>query len=251
MSLICTTKIVIPVLAHSETSPLTADAMPPVITGGYSVVIWRIRNSLILGNSFIILATVRPQTKPEAYYYTQEYNPMLLLFEDKDNISISNTEGDVFGVGVSGPGNIIGKDIVVGNGTINVDVDTLSKIESNEYAESLKDFSQAVNNRLKGLQVKEEQVNSINQDVDDLAKEVQDIKPDQQKVDYIKKIAVESKTATLIQRVLSVLPQTAEVITTFTPLAPFSKLLGKGVKNIVEAIQKSNSNSNTSNGTQS
>lgn len=161
------------------------------------------------------------------------------MLEDKDNISISNTSGDIIGIDVSGSGNIIGKNIVVGNGTINVDPAKLSKIQSSEYAESIKDFSQVINNQLKGYQLKEEQVKSINQAVDNLAEEVQDIKPDQQQVDYVKQTAVESKTATLIQKVLSVLPQTAEVVATFTPLAPFSKLLGKGIKNIVEAIQKS------------
>lgn len=168
---------------------------------------------------------------------------MWLLLEDKSNIIISNTSGDIIGVDVSGSGNIIGKNIVVGNGTINADPDRLSKIKSSEYAESIKDFSQVINNKLKGYQLKEEQVKSINQAVDNLAEEVQDIKPDQQEVDYVKQTAVESKTATLIQKVLSVLPQTAEVVATFTPLAPFSKLLGKGIKSIVEAIQKSLNNS--------
>ena len=166
------------------------------------------------------------------------------MLEDKDNIAISNTSGDVVGVDVSGSGNIIGKNTVVGNGTINVNPDRLSKIKSSEYAESIKDFSQVINNKLKGYQLEEEQVKSINQAVDNLAEEVQDIKPDQQEVDYVKQTAVEAKTATLIQKVLSVLPQTAEVVATFTPLAPFSKLLGKGIKTIVEAIQKSLNNSN-------
>ena len=166
------------------------------------------------------------------------------MLEDKDNITISNTSGDIIGVDVSGSGNVIGKNIVVGNGTINVDPDRLSKIKSSEYTESINDFSQDINNQLKGYQLKEEQVKSINQAVDNLAEEVQDIKPDQQEVDYVKQTAIESKTATLIQKVLSVLPQTAEVVATFTPLAPFSKLLGKGIKSIVEAIQKSMNNSN-------
>ncbi len=82
---------------------------------------------------------------------------------------------------------------------INVISDRLSKIKSSEYAESIKDFSQVINNQLKGYQLKEEQVKSINQAVDNLAEEVQDIKPDQQEVDYVKQTAVESKTATLIQ----------------------------------------------------
>ena len=44
------------------------------------------------------------------------------------------------------------------------------------------------------------------------------------------------KTATTIQKVLDVLPKAAEIAATFTPLAPFSKLIGKGVIQIVDAI---------------
>ena len=55
------------------------------------------------------------------------------MLEDKDNITISNTSGDVIGVDVSGSGNVIGKNIVVGNGTINLDPERLSKIKSSEF----------------------------------------------------------------------------------------------------------------------
>jgi hypothetical protein len=37
--------------------------------------------------------------------------------------------------------------------------------------------------------------------------------------------------------VLTVLPEAAETAATFTPLAPFSKLIGKGVQGIVDAIK--------------
>ena len=87
------------------------------------------------------------------------------MLEEKDNITISNTSGAVIGVDVSGSGNVMGKNIVVGNGTINLDPERLSKIKSSEYAESIKDFSQVINNQLKGYQLKEEQVKSINQAV--------------------------------------------------------------------------------------
>lgn len=72
-----------------------------------------------------------------------------------------------------------------------------------------------------------------------LANEVKDIKPGKEKeIDYVKQTVVESKTATLIQKVLNVLPQAAETAATFTPLAPFSKLIGKGIQGIVDAIKK-------------
>ena len=38
----------------------------------------------------------------------------------RGSINISGNKGDVFGVGFTGSGNVIGKNIVVGSGTINV-----------------------------------------------------------------------------------------------------------------------------------
>jgi hypothetical protein len=38
--------------------------------------------------------------------------------------------------------------------------------------------------------------------------------------------------------VLSVLPEAAEIGATFTPLAPFSKIIGKVIQQIVDAMAK-------------
>jgi|GEM_PF-1790062 hypothetical protein len=57
----------------------------------------------------------------------------------------------------------------------------------------------------------------------ELAKEVEDIRPDkEQEIGYVKQTNVEAKTASVIQKVLNVLPQAAETAATFTPLAPFA-----------------------------
>jgi hypothetical protein len=157
--------------------------------------------------------------------------------ESRQGINITGTHGDVIGTGVSGAGNIIGKNIVVGDGTINVSEQRLTQIQNNEYAESLKQFSETINNQLKGRQVPEEKVKSINESINELAEEVKDVKPGKE-VDYVKQTNVEAKTAGVIQKVLDVLPQAAETTATFTPLAPFSKLIGKGVQGIVDAIAK-------------
>ena len=73
----------------------------------------------------------------------------------------------------------------------------------------------------------------------ELAKEVEDIRPDkEQEIGYVKQTNVEAKTASVIQKVLNVLPQAAETAATFTPLAPFSKLIGEGMQEMANAIQK-------------
>jgi hypothetical protein len=159
------------------------------------------------------------------------------------SINIDHAGGDVFGVGVSGSGNVIGKNVVVGSGTINVSQTQLQQIP-NEYAMALKEFSEEINNRLKGKQVPEEQVKSVNNSLEELAKEVQDVKPpkegggEQEQIDYAKQVNIESKTVSVVQKVLNLLPEAAETAATFTPLAPFSKLIGKGVTQIVNAIAK-------------
>src|SRR5205814_5654805 len=100
-----------------------------------------------------------------------------LVADNKDSINIQGTGGDVFGVGVRGSGNVIGKNIVVGSGTINVSQQELGKIPVPEYANALKEFSESVNQQLKGRQIPEEKVKDINNNMNELAKEVQDIKP--------------------------------------------------------------------------
>ena len=160
--------------------------------------------------------------------------------EEKQRISISGVSGgDIIGSGISGSGNIVGKYINIGDGTINVNEQRLAEIQNNEYAQSLKTFSEAINKQLKGHQLPEEEVKSINKNLEELATEVKDVKPGkEEEIDYVKKTNIESKTATVIQKVLNVLPQAAETTATFTPLAPFSKLIGKGVQGIVDAILK-------------
>jgi hypothetical protein len=52
----------------------------------------------------------------------------------------------------------------------------LSKIP-NEYAESLRAFTEAVTNQLKNRQILEDHVKSINQSISELAKAIEGVKP--------------------------------------------------------------------------
>lgn len=159
--------------------------------------------------------------------------------ENRRGINISGTQRDVIGFGFSGSGNIIGKNIVVGSGTINVSQQELAKIQGPEYARALKDFSENINQQLKGRQIPEEKVKEINTSLEELAKEVQDVKPGrEEQMDYPNQVNIESKTVSVVQKILNVLPEAAETAATFTPLAPFNKIIGKGVTQIVDAIVK-------------
>jgi hypothetical protein len=158
--------------------------------------------------------------------------------EKDGGIHISGVTGEVSGVIQGGTGNTAAKYVVVGSGTINASEQQLTKIPD-EYANALREFSEKINKQLEGHQIPQDQVESIKQSINNLAKEVEGIKPGkEQEIDYEKQKNVEAKTGGLIQRVLNVLPQAAETAATFTPLSPFSKLIGKGVQEIVNAIQR-------------
>ena len=154
------------------------------------------------------------------------------------SISISGNKGDVIGVGVSGSGNTIGKNIVVGSGTINVSEQEISKIQVPEYAEAIEKFTESLYQHLKGESIPKEQIKEINQGVEELVEEVKDVKQLNQSIGEVKKSEIKSKLFRIAKNVLKVLPKTAETVALFTPLAPFSKLIGEGTNYLVEAIQR-------------
>ena len=77
-------------------------------------------------------------------------------------------------------------------------------------------------------QLTQDQKKSLKQSVDALAKEAEGLKSgevvtDEEKVDEIK-----SKQISLAEKIVEYIPQAAESIASVTPLAPFSKIIGKG-----------------------
>jgi hypothetical protein len=136
-----------------------------------------------------------------------------------------------------GSENVFGKNIVVGSGTIGVSEAQPEKL-SNDYMQSLKLFSETINELVKGVRIPEEEIKSINESITDLANDIKVIRQGKEnEIGYVKKRVIESKTATLIEKVMNVLPKAAETAAAFTPLAPFSNLIGKGVQEIVNAIK--------------
>ena len=155
--------------------------------------------------------------------------------ENNKGIHISGVGGDVFGLDVSGSGNVIGKNISV-SGTINVNSEQLSKIPD-EYAKALKDFSTSINKQITNHNIQQSQLAPLQESINELAKETKGVKP-KQDVDDIKKIELKTKFVNVAKNVLNILPKTAETIAAFTPLAPFSKLIGEATQSVIESIQK-------------
>ncbi|MBF8265226.1 MAG: hypothetical protein HW384_1090 [Dehalococcoidia bacterium] len=149
-----------------------------------------------------------------------------------EKIKISGVKGDVvFG---SGSGNIVGKNVKI-TGNVTLSNQQLSKIPT-EYAKSLESFTQTINQELEKRKVPAEKAAPVQEAVKELAKEMEDVRSDQ--VTTIKTKHLNTKVSALIDAVVKILPKTAETLTAFTPLAPFSKLIGEGVEQLAKALQK-------------
>ena len=138
---------------------------------------------------------------------------------------IGNVGGDVIGIGITGSGNVIGKNI-------SINEQQLASMPK-EYADSLKAFME----QIKNYNILPEQVKPIQDSLNDVTKEVEGIKSEE-KVSTVKQKNINSKFSIFAEKVLNVLPKTVETVSAFTPLAPFSKLIGEGVQQLVEAIQR-------------
>lgn len=145
-----------------------------------------------------------------------------------DNIKYGNIKGSVIGGKVTGTGNIVGKNVVVHN----------QKIEQLHpvLGESLKLFSGSVENLIKVHGVPEAEAREVNRQIEDLADEVKDVNPDEE-LPYAKKSIVKAKIAGIADTLFSVLPSAVETAASFTPLAPFSKVIGESVEGIVKAVR--------------
>jgi len=154
---------------------------------------------------------------------------------DDNKIKIGSVGGNVSGNIVAGNGNVVGENIKV-SGTIKINENDLEKVPE-KYAESLKQFESTINKELTQNKIEPEKIEPVQESINELTKEVRDIPPTEE-VPVHKKNKIGAKLAAVAEGLLKILPKTAETIAAFTPLAPFSKLIGEGVDAMVSAIQK-------------
>ena len=149
------------------------------------------------------------------------------------NITVGNISG--------GTGIIIGKDITTGDVIIEID-QSIKQNPQNEYLQGLKKLTDELSKEYEKYNVPQEKRTEINQSIQDLEKEVKDLKPETKMEDLkpSQEKQIDAKTTTLIEKIVDALPATSETITNFTPLSPFSKLIRHGVQNIVDAYKKYN-----------
>jgi hypothetical protein len=153
--------------------------------------------------------------------------------ENERSIHIQGANGDVIGIDVSGSGNVIGKNITISS--LGLSNNQLQKIPK-EYADSLKAFTDAINLQFKDNSIPSDKVAEVQKNVDEFSKELEGVKAGQE-LGIIKKTSLKSKFVNIAKAALTTLPKTLQVITAFTPLAPFSGLIGEDTQLLVQAIQ--------------
>ena len=112
--------------------------------------------------------------------------------------------------------------------------------EANEYLESLKLFSKAINEKFNANNIPKEQLKPIEESIKEFGEEVKDINLDPEKISWIEKKDLKTKFVAVAEKVIKALPRTGETLGVFKPLVPFSKLIGEDSQQIVNTIQKEN-----------
>ena len=137
-------------------------------------------------------------------------------------------------------GNTAGGNIAGGNIITEIN-QSINQNPNNEYLQGLKKLTEELSKEYEKYNVPEQKRTEINQNIQDLQKEVKDIKPEtkaEESLSPSKQILIEAKTTTLVEKIFDALPQASETIANLTPLSPFSKLIRGGVQGIVNAYKK-------------
>ena len=156
--------------------------------------------------------------------------------EYNKGINISGNTGDTIGVGISGDGNIIGKNITIG-GDININKNILNCIDP-QFKNSIEEFEKLINENFKVIPVPQDGKNYLQENVEKLAQEVKDVNPDQTLQNEDKVDSIKSYLVNIADKIVELSPDIAESVASMTPLSPFSKVIGKGVGYIAERIKK-------------
>jgi hypothetical protein len=156
--------------------------------------------------------------------------------EYNKEINISGNTGDTIGVGISGDGNIIGKNINIG-GSIIVNKNVLNSIDP-QFKNSIEEFEKLINEKFKVISVSEDSKIYLQENVEKLSQEVKDVNPDQILQNEDKVDSIKSYLVNIADKIVELSPDIAESVASMTPLSPFSKVIGKGVSFIAERIKK-------------
>jgi hypothetical protein len=169
---------------------------------------------------------------------------MFEISKNSDNAR-PNVEGDYVGGNKVGGdyagGNIdkrtitaSGNDIVIGDN--NKVTTTIQSIDP-EFKNSILEFQNLLNEQLKTIQIPDEEKKSLQDNIEKLAENAKDVHPDQVISDEEKKKGITQTMKELAYKLVEISPEVAESIANLTPLAPFSKSIGKGISYFKDIIK--------------
>lgn len=153
---------------------------------------------------------------------------------DDNEADIKNVTGHVTVTNVKGKGNTINVSV---SGEIKVEKNIISNLDP-EFQSSITDFTELLKKEFEGKTATAEQINSLNNRINELAKEFEGVKADEEIPDEDKKDDIKSKLRNLADALLALAPDVAEKIAEVTPLAALSKPIGKGVGYLSDLIRK-------------
>ena len=122
------------------------------------------------------------------------------------------------------------------SGTVSINNQILDRLPE-EYSNAFKEFTEKINEKIKRNYIIPEKVEPIQESINELAKETEAISPNEVP-SILKQQTWKEKFFRVLKNVLPVLPKTAETIAAFTPLAPFSRIIGESVEKLVGGVQK-------------
>ena len=157
---------------------------------------------------------------------------------DNKGIIISGNTGDIIGVDIKGDANVIGKNISI-TGDISVNKENYNNLNT-EFKNFLDTILSILNSESEKLP--QEHKKSIKEILDKLTKEAQGVRADEEIKDEDKKDNIKAKLIDLAEKIVDVMPGITESITSVTPLAPFSKAIGRGASYFSDLIKKKLSN---------
>ena len=151
--------------------------------------------------------------------------------------NISNVSGSIIAPITTGSDNTI--DISQENSHAVIEkltiTDTqLNKIEK-EYISSLKNFVEKFNVAVKENNLESKKISEIQIELDGFIDVLQNVTTES---GITKKENVRTKFIDLVKKSVKYLPKATQLITSFTPLAPLSPLIGDAVEKIIESIQQ-------------
>lgn len=142
-----------------------------------------------------------------------------------------NIGGDVVGSGFQGTV----QGFIAHTFTVHGDMNVGGAAAPNEYVQGVQAFAQKVDEQLKATPAPPEAVKPLQEATGELAQEAAKIEPEQP-VSVSRKMSIRAKLYAVAEGLLRVVPRTAEAVAALTPLAPFSKLIGEGLEEVVKAV---------------